>query len=395
MSTVHLPKTIIAENGSFNQIRKVMHLLGIQKPFIVMDSFLTKPPIQLKEQLQNQLKDPFLRPTFFSDFSGEPNTLHVQSALELLKSSDCDGVVAVGGGSAIDLSKAVSLFGKNKGFSWEDIESAIRLERLPLIAVPTTAGTGSEATGIMVITDTQKGIKMNPKHSALIPDVAILDPQLTISLPKAFTSFTGMDALTHAIEAYLSNRATAMSDFYALKAIEMIRDGLPNVMEDGKNIRAREKMIVASCYAGIAFNNSSTNLAHAAGRALGARFHIPHGLSVALLLPFVMEFSLASCSKRLQKIASLLSGRRENEVEPEQAIRIIENYNEQFGIWEAGQNYLNKHDQVQKAIPLLIEDALSGNGILTNRQVPAREDIEQIYLSLLEKLGEMKTVSNV
>ncbi|UOQ92292.1 iron-containing alcohol dehydrogenase [Halobacillus shinanisalinarum] len=390
MSTLSLPREIKVDPGSIHQLGKAVLANGGTKPLIIIDSFLAQAPLNLHEKIRSILHHDQLECTFFSDYTGEPTVDHVQDALNLLDQCSADCIVAVGGGSAIDISKAVSFFGWNPEIKWNDIPIQSRLNRMPLIAVPTTAGTGSEATRVMVITDTQAEVKMNPGHDHLIPDVAILDPELTISLPKHFTVFTGLDALTHAIEAYVSNRSTTMTDLYALEAIRMIGKSLPKVYNDGSDLKERQEMILAGCYAGIAFSNSSTNLAHAAGRPLGTRFHIPHGLSVALLLPFVMQFGLETSDDLYADIAVALGADASEDRNKlaQSAVKIVKDYNEQFGIWEAARNYIKNMDDLNKAIPLLVEDALSGNGINTNRKVPSYGDIEKVYTSLSEKLAE-------
>ncbi|ASN06106.1 iron-containing alcohol dehydrogenase family protein [Virgibacillus necropolis] len=392
MATLSLPNQIEIGAGCINQLGKIISASGASKPLIIMDAFLAQAPVSLQEKVQRILQQEQLEFELFSDYAGEPTVDHVQAALHSLASSHADCVVAIGGGSAIDISKAVSLFGLNPEMKWSNIVSQSRLKRLPLIAIPTTAGTGSEATGIMVITDIKAGVKMNPGHPHLIPDTAILDPELTVSLPQHFTAFTGLDALTHAIEAYVSNRSSAMTDLYALKAIRMIGEALPKVYEDGSNVKERENMILASCYAGIAFFNSSTNLAHAAGRALGTRFHIPHGLSVALLLPYVMQFGIKDAEDRYQEIAIALG--EDSSKEPSElaqsSIDFIENFNEQFGIWDAAQKYIKNIDLLSESMPILIEDALSGNGITTNRKVPSYSDIEKIFVSLSDRISKVK-----
>ncbi|HEY9577476.1 MAG TPA: iron-containing alcohol dehydrogenase, partial [Pseudobacillus sp.] len=224
------------------------------------------------------------------------------------------------------------------------------------------------------------------------PDAAVLDPELTFSLPPSFTAYTGLDALTHAIEGYVSTRASQMTDLFALEAVHQIGLALPKACEDGKDSDSRREMILASCYAGLAFSNASTNLAHAAGRPLGAQFHIPHGLSVALLLPFVMRLGLDSCKERYANIALALGADSSLTTEQlaQQSIEIVESYNERFGIWEDAHKYIEP-EQLITAIPSLVADALSGNGIATNRKVPSEQDIEFIYRGLAGKVeGVMK-----
>lgn len=389
MPVLDLPRHILIENGAMGRLDELVAAKGGSKVFVIMDSFLANPPVNLHEKVTKVFLKKGLECSFFSDYSGEPTTKNVKEAVSQLRSFQGDCVIGIGGGSAIDLAKAVAVFGKDDSIQWSEISRQLQLKRLPLIAVPTTAGTGSEATKIMVITDMEKNIKMNPSHPNLIPDAAILDPELTLSLPPSFTVYTGLDALTHAIEGYVSTRASQMTDLFALEAVRQIGLALPKVYPNGKDSELRKEMILASCYAGIAFSNASTNLAHAAGRPLGAQFHIPHGLSVALLLPFVMQFGLESCKERYADIAVALGAAPSLSTEQlaGEAVRIIENYNESFGIWEDAGRYLQP-EELMKAVPSLVADALSGNGIATNRKIPLARDIEMIYEKLAEKVKE-------
>ncbi|OCA88730.1 iron-containing alcohol dehydrogenase [Pseudobacillus wudalianchiensis] len=396
MPVLDLPRHIVIENGALERLDELVAAKGGSKVFVIMDSFLANPPVSLHERVADILVKRGFSCLFFSGYSGEPTTENVRVAVQQLRAFHADCVVAIGGGSAIDLAKAVAVFGENQNMQWSEISQQQQLKRLPLIAVPTTAGTGSEATKIMVITDPDTNVKMNPSHPDLVPDAAVLDPELTFSLPPSFTVYTGLDALTHAIEGYVSTRASQMTDLFALEAIRDIGVALPKVYENGKDSDSRRDMILASCYAGLAFSNASTNLAHAAGRPLGAQFHIPHGLSVALLLPFVMRFGLDACKERYADVALALGADSTLTTEQlaEQSIAMIEHYNEQFDIWKDASKYIEP-EQLIKAIPSLVADALSGNGIATNRKIPAEQDIERIYRSLAERVEEVNKAKNV
>jgi alcohol dehydrogenase class IV len=389
-----LPPQIYIGNGSLNLLKDCLVSKGGKRALVIMDSFLASATVNLDELVRKILKEENLECVVFSEYSGEPTTEHVKAALEILKDFKADCVIGIGGGSAIDMAKAVSLFGKNPKIQWNDITKQNYLERLPLFAIPTTAGTGSEATKVMVVTNTQTNIKMNPSHPSLIPDVAILDPKLTLSLPRNFTVYTGLDALSHAIEAYVSNRSNEMTDFFALEAIKLISNSLPCIYDNGQDQTAREKMMLASCYAGIAFSNASTNLAHATGRPLGAHFHIPHGLSVALLLPFVIKFGIKDAEHRYANIAIALGADPllDSKTLAQITYETIQEYNDRFNIWTDGRKYIDVQN-LQDAIPQLSEDAMSGNGISTNLKLPTRKDVTQVYEMLFEKL-EIKTVTN-
>lgn len=384
---LHLPGSIHMGAGSIEKLTEIADSLGVNHLFIVISPSLLKEPVNMKKRLMELLKKDSMKMTLFSAYQGEPTTEHVKVAVEKCKKYGGDCVVAIGGGSAIDLAKAVSVFAMNDEIPIQEIPLQKKLNRLPLVAVPTTAGTGSESTKVMVIKDVDSGLKLNPGHPQLVPDSAILDPELTLTLPKAFTAYTGLDALAHAIEAYMSTKATVLSDYFALEAIRLINEALPRVYHCGNDIKARQNMLLGGCYAGIAFSNSSTNLAHAAGRALGARFHIPHGLCVALLLPFVIEYGLHAARKRYADIGKVLNEDAigtDREM-AEETFRTVMDLNDQFNIWDAGAKYLNNQES---QIFLLAEDSLSGNGILTNHLVPGHKDIEIIFTKLFNKITE-------
>lgn len=338
-----------------------------------------------QEQMNIAFKQNDMQVTFYQMPKGEPTTNFLASCLQLVITAGCDGIVAVGGGSALDLGKAVAALALNKDVSFGELAQMSKITRLPFIAVPTTAGTGSEATKIAVITDIQKGIKQNPAHPDLVPDVAILDPVLTLGVPSHITAFTGLDALTHAIEAYVSTKATVLSDLYALQAIEMITANIVKAYDEPTNLQARGQMLLASYYAGVAFSNSSTNLAHAMGRALGAKFHLPHGQSVALLHPFVVAYSYESCKERYDKIASVIGFENGTAITD-----YLYRLNDKFLIWHSAISLtLNGFED---AIEEMTMNALSGNGILTNRKVPSADDIKGIFKALQGQLEHVKQI---
>jgi alcohol dehydrogenase class IV len=385
MSELCLPRRLITGMDSLKELGKVAKELQVTHLFVVSGSLLTRDPFE--SEFHGILHKNGLEATFFSEMKGEPTTTHLSAALIKMKQCGADCVVAIGGGSVIDLAKAVSVMAINEDVTLDAIPGMERLEGLPLIAVPTTAGTGSEATRVTVITDTESQIKKNPGHPKLIPDTAILDPALTVSLPKHMTAYTGLDALSHAMEAYVSTKATPMSDHFALEAIRIIGNWLPEAYENGENLEARENMLLGSCYAGIAFSNASTNLAHAAARPLGSRFHIPHGLSVALLMPFVIEYSLDVSVERYAEIGRALGcdGGDQRKMANE-VLKKIWDFNARFLIWQNGSTYFGDAKAYTDAIPSLVQDALSGNGIVTNQKIPNERDIEELYLQLLAEI---------
>ncbi|MBO8157163.1 MAG: iron-containing alcohol dehydrogenase [Bacillaceae bacterium] len=380
-SHFYFPNQIRLGAGSLKELGEAVKEFQASHMFVVISSSVRK---QVGDAVRKMARDAGLKVTFFSDYKGEPNTHHVQKASRGLVDSQADCVVAIGGGSAIDLAKAVAVSAKNPAVTIERMKTLADFDRFPLIAIPTTAGTGSEVTKISVITHAETRVKINPGHPRLIPDTAILDPELTVSLPQNLTAFTGMDALAHAMEAYVSTLANPMSDVLALEAMSLIGKFFPAVYENPDDLVAREKMLLASSLAGIAFSNASTNLAHAAARPLGARFHIPHGLSVALVLPYVMEFGLDVNQERYQNIARVLDQAGQDQ-RAEDAIAIVKKLNKDFHLYEHGKSFIQKQELVQ-AIPQLVRDALSGNGIQTNRKLPDKDDVTEVYTKLTEDL---------
>ncbi len=242
--------------------------------------------------------------TVYDGVVTEPTLHNVDEGLNLVRQHKCDLVIGVGGGSCIDTAKAVSIMSANPG-SFGDYRGFDKFPSpgLPIMAVPTTAGTGSEATFQSVITDTEHNIKMSNGSRFLMPQVAIVDPLLTVGMPKRLTAGTGLDALTHAIEAYVSVKAQPMSDLMALSAIELLAENLPRAWAKPDDLEARTKTLQGAFLAGSAFANASVGLVHGMARPVGAFFHVPHGLSNATLLAVVMEFCLSGNPERYARIA--------------------------------------------------------------------------------------------
>lgn len=369
---VHLPKQVVLGVHAIQELSKIVIDLQINRVFIIYSASATKDYLQsLKEQLSDAV--------FYEISKGEPTIDELQRATNQLQEMQCDGVVAIGGGSVIDLAKAVAVKGVYPNLEIGEIPTVKELHRLPLIAIPTTAGTGSEVTKITVLTDTKLHIKLNPSHPNLIPDVVILDAYLTRNVPASITVYTALDALAHAIEAFVSTRANQISDYFAKEAIKLITNNIQVAYENPQNIQIREQLLLGSFYAGMAFSNASTNLAHATGRALGAKYLLPHGLCVALVHPFVIEFTLENCRERYEQIAEVMGLSSAQEIG-----HFLFSLNNQLGVWKAGEVILdNLTDEV---IDAMTEQALSGNGIITNRKIPTNDDIKLLFHKLRKRL---------
>jgi len=238
-----------------------------------------------------------------------PNSeIHVvERGADLARSLDCDILIAVGGGSVIDTAKGMNIL-LSLGGSLLDYEGAglINTPLRPLIAIPTTAGTGSEVTIAAVIKDDARGLKLEFSSPYLMPTVALLDPEMTVSMPPGLTAATGMDALTHAIEAYVSPFAEPISDALALHAIKMIAANLRQAVRNGQDIEARGNMLLAATIAGMSFTNALCGIVHAMAHACGGRFSVPHGVANSILLPYGMEFNLPVATHRYAQVAAAL-----------------------------------------------------------------------------------------
>lgn len=269
--------------------------LRCTRAFVVTDPFMVKSGFV--DQVTSHLERRDIPYTTFSDVEPDPSLEAVKKGAIAFLKSGADLLVALGGGSAIDSAKAMSYFAHKAN---PDTKRPI------LAAIPTTSGTGSEVTAISVVTDTHQGIKIPLNDEVLIPDIAILDARFTRTVPPAVTASTGMDVLTHAIEAYISREHNAFTEIFAIQAIRYVFAYLYTSYTDMENMEAREMMLLGSCMAGLAFNNSGLGITHSMAHALGGAFHIPHGKANALLLPHVLRFNSFDAGGRYRNLARVI-----------------------------------------------------------------------------------------
>ncbi|MDR2366644.1 MAG: iron-containing alcohol dehydrogenase [Deltaproteobacteria bacterium] len=295
-STIHFGENVAVKVG------EEAKRFGAKNPLIITDPFLESSGAI--GPIIDSVKAAGLGHGVYSGVDKEPTMEHVDGCLKIQRDLRCDLLISVGGGSPIDVGKAVSFMATNEGViqDYMGIDKVAR-DALPLIAVPTTAGTGSEATATTIITDTVKDVKMLIISPRIIPKVALVDPLLTLGMPKGLTAATGLDALTHAIEAYVSRKAQPISDLFALSATKLISENLPVAWAEPGNVEARSKTLLGALQAGIAFSNSSVALVHGMSRPVGALFHVAHGVSNAALLGEVMDFSLPGDFARYAEVA--------------------------------------------------------------------------------------------
>jgi 1,3-propanediol dehydrogenase/alcohol dehydrogenase len=318
----------------------------------------------------------------FNDVPSDPEVVTVENGVSLARDTGCDVIVALGGGSPMDTAKGISMMLGNPGsivdYEFRPPEKA----GPPIIAIPTTAGTGSEITRFTVITDTERTVKMLLQGPGLIPTVSILDPELTYTVPPDFTAATGMDALTHAAEAYLSSAATPLTDIHALAAVKLIAEGLVPATLNGKNTAAREKMLLGQMEAGFAFGNASVGLVHAMARPLGAHFGVPHGKANALLLATVMEYNRPAAPERFVRLAEALGVNIEGLSVKEAGLAAVEAFYALFE--ETGlPGRLSDYGITEGDLDKLTQDAAASGSCSFNPRVPNETDIRSLFASVL------------
>ena len=380
VKTFRVPQVVITGSGSSKQVGEECKKLGLKKALIVTDQNLVK--LGIPDGVKESLQQNGVEHATYDGVNSEPVIEHVQEGLEAFRGNGCDFLLAVGGGSPMDTAKAISAMATNRG-SIEDYmgQGKILEKGRPVIAVPTTAGTGSEVTPFSIITDTRRDVKMLIGSPFLTPAIAVVDPQLTISLPQDITAATGIDALTHAIEAYVSVKVQAMSDVLALAAIELIAGNLEQAWSDGKNLEAREKTMMGSLMAGMAFSNSSVALVHGMARPIGAYFHVRHGASNAALLGTVMEFSLEGNPARYARIAEAMGVKAGGLSELEAAQRgaeAVKKLIKDVRIPSMREIGVDK-EKLEQLAPKMSEDAIASGSPGNNPRQATNEEIIELY----------------
>ncbi|MGB2826735.1 MAG: iron-containing alcohol dehydrogenase [Dehalococcoidales bacterium] len=380
VKTFRVPQVVITGSGSSKQVGEECKKLGLKKALIVTDQNLVK--LGIPDGVKESLQQNGVEHATYDGVNSEPAIEHVQEGLEAFRGNGCDFLLAVGGGSPMDTAKAISAMATNQG-SIEDYmgQGKIPERGKPVIAVPTTAGTGSEVTPFSIITDTRRDVKMLIGSPFLTPAIAVVDPQLTISLPQDITAATGIDALTHAIEAYVSVKVQPMSDVLALAAIELIAGNLEQAWSDGKNLEAREKTMMGSLMAGMAFSNSSVALVHGMARPIGAYFHVRHGASNAALLGTVMEFSLEGNPARYARIAEAMGVKAGGLSELEAAQRgaeAVKKLIKDVRIPSMRELGVGK-EKLEQLAPKMSEDAIASGSPGNNPRQATKEEIIELY----------------
>lgn len=376
-----MPPKVLSGIGAIGQLKEHIGGKGT-KALLVTDAMMVQ--IGNSQKVTTVLEEAGIDYCLYAEVNSEPTDEMVKKGVQLFSSEQCDFIIALGGGSPIDAAKAIGFMSVNGGEISSYLKKVITTPIPYLVAVPTTAGTGSEATQFTIITDTQKDVKMLLRGPALMPQLAVVDPAFSLTTPPKVTVATGIDALTHAIEAYSSRQAQPLSDVFALSAVKRIYHNLKVVYKDGGNVEARYQMSLAALEAGIAFNNSSVTLVHGLSRPIGALFHVPHGLSNAILLTKCLEFAVPGNMRRFAEIAKTINLCSPDAKAEEAAGRLIEavaDFCRDLGVPSVQELKIDK-EEFYKNLNKMAEDALDSGSPANTFRIPTKEQIMEIYKQL-------------
>ncbi|MEF9940178.1 MAG: iron-containing alcohol dehydrogenase [Clostridium sp.] len=376
-----VPGQIITGSGALDMAEPILGQLG-KKAMIVTDKVMIE--LGNCEKVETALANQGILYTIYSEIIGEPTDTMIENGLKQYKEENCDFLVALGGGSPIDSMKAIGSLAVNGGNISDYMGKIINVEVPPMTAIPTTAGTGSEATQFTIITDTKKNIKMLLKGKVLMPSLAIIDPQFTMTAPPKITAATGLDALCHAVESYTSVKDQTLSDSFALSAVKRIFKYLPVAFYDGKNETARVEMSVAALEAGIAFNNASVTLIHGMSRPIGAMFHVAHGLSNAMLLKECLSYALEGAYDRFAELGRSIGAAEASDSDKKASEKFLEalvKLTEELETPTLAEFGIDK-EAFFAVIPKMAHDAMESGSPQNTRRSITETDIIQIYKNL-------------
>lgn len=372
------PKKIVVQTGGIESAGSLAKALGT-KALVCIGGNSCRKNGSL-DRLMDSLQKAGIDLVVFEGIRSDPDVQTVEKGYALCVKSGCDMVVGMGGGSVLDAAKAIGLLAANGGnlTDYETVRPAKPM--LPMMAIPTTAGTASEVTRMSIITDPAQKKKMLISCEEIIPDIALLDAELTYSMPAKVAAATGMDALTHAMEAYLSDNASPITDLFALKAVKMIAANIHAAVYNPKNTAAKKEMMTAQMYAGLAFSNTLTCLVHSMSRPLGVYYGIPHGEANAVLLATVMDFNLPACVSRMADMAKAmgLSGSGEWEL----AEALTAHLHKIHSLLPLRQNLAEMNVRREDLRPMA-ESAFASGTTRVNPRKPTVEEIESLYEKLL------------
>ncbi len=377
---IRIPE-LITGAGSLKRLPEVVKSQGLNNVLIVTDKVLMK--LGLLKGLIKALKDSGIEYTVFDDVQPNPTIQNIEDGLKVYRSNECNGIIAFGGGSPMDCAKIIGARAVRPGLAVKKMKGLFKiLKKLPpLFAIPTTAGTGSETTLAAVISDPETHEKFAILDLRIVPHYAVLDPELTLKLPPDITATTGMDALTHAVEAYIGTSGTRFTNEYAEKATKIIYENLDKVYKKGSDLDRRNNMLLAAYYAGVAFTRASIGYVHAMAHNLGGMYGIAHGLANAVILPFILEYYGKSIEGKLARLAIVSGIGKKGEPDAELSEKFIE--------WVKSMNKKMRiptsiKELKEKDIPLLAQRAMKeANPMYPVPKLMNREQCEEMFRRLL------------
>jgi alcohol dehydrogenase class IV len=379
------PRLMAVGGGSLAELLAILARLSLGKPLVVTDPFIRGSG--MLDRATTLLDGAGIAWSVFSDTVADPTTAVVEAGARVLGEGDFDCLIALGGGSSIDTAKGMSVLAANGGRLRDyKVPNEIPKSGAPVIAIPTTAGTGSEATRFTVITDTETDEKMLIAGLACCPLAAIVDYELTLTMPYRLTADTGIDSLTHAIEAYVSRRASPFTDGLARNAMGLIARHIRTACAEPGNHAAREAMMLGATTAGMAFSNASVALVHGMSRPIGAFFHVPHGLSNAMLLPEITAFSASAALDRYADCARAMGVAEEDEGSQSAVARLLDELrrlNQDLKV-PSPREYGIERTRYEELLPVMASQALASGSPANNPRVPTSAEIVDLYRRVYE-----------
>ncbi len=380
-SIFNVPSTIIVGGGASEEVGAQAKKYGAGRILLVTDPYMVS--CGLAGRISDILEQAKIGVTLFGSVEPDPTDRNVADGLSAFREGGCEAIVGLGGGSSLDCAKAVSIMTANEmPISQYAGLHKVPKKGVPVIAIPTTAGTGAEVTKVVIIGDTERDVKMMILDVNILPDCALVDYRLTMSCPADLTANVGIDTLVHAVEAYVSVKASSMTDPIALSAIRLISENLPEAFNEPGNEKAREGMMMASLHGGMAFANSSVCLVHGMSRPIGALYHVPHGLSNAVLFPAVTEFSISGAPRRYAIIARAMGFASENDPDDAACIALVDGlkkFNEDMKIPRLGDVVGVDLATFDQKVEKMADDGLASGSPGNNPVVPTAARIVDLY----------------
>jgi alcohol dehydrogenase class IV len=388
----NVPSTIIVTGGASQQLAAQAALLGGRRALLVTDT--TMLASGLAKRCADQLAAANIRATVFSGVKPDPTDENVRKGLELLRQENCDLVVGLGGGSPMDAAKVIAVAATNDA-PLREFAGYHRIARagLPLVLIPTTAGTGSEVTKVAVITDTERDVKMMMLDVHLLANVALVDFELSLTMPASLTAHVGVDTLTHGIEAFVSRKANVLTDPLAEQCIRLTAANLLTAWAEPNNRPAREAMMLAACLGGMAFANSSVCLVHGMSRPIGAIFHLAHGLSNALLLAEITRWSVPGAVARYAQVArwvGAVPGPAPDDRAAASLPDYLEKLNARLGIGRLRDFIKTDQGSFEQKLPAMAEAALASGSPQNNPVVPSKDEVVELYRRIWQRTERKK-----